>query len=68
MSIVANSFLCCGFSNSLEGSENCHIRDCIPTAEEEKSDGDPFSDTEDEADQVEELQDHGEEDYSSAEL
>ena len=27
--IVVHSFLCCGMSNSLDGSEDCHIRDCI---------------------------------------
>ena len=26
---VDNSFLGCGISNSLDGSEDCHIRDCI---------------------------------------
>ena len=65
--IIANSFLCCGISNSMDDSEDCHIRDCIPTADEEDSDEDPFLDSEYEADIIEELQDSIEENDSSAE-
>ena len=64
---MANSFLGC-ISNSLDCYEDCHIRDYITTTEDEESDGDPISDSEDEADRVEELECSGEEDDSSAEL
>ena len=37
--IVAHSFLSCGISNSLDGSEDCHIRDVIPTDVDEESEG-----------------------------
>ena len=37
--IVAHSFLSCGISNSLDGSEDCHIRDVIPTDVVEESEG-----------------------------
>ena len=61
-----NSFLGSGISNSMDSSEDCHIHDCIPTTEDEESDGDPISESEDEADPVEELEGSGEQDDSSA--
>ena len=45
--IVVHSFLCCGISSSLDGSEGCHIRDCIPTVDDD-SDGDGEGEEEDE--------------------
>ena len=65
--IVVKSILCYGISNSMDGSDDCNIPDCIPTAEEEDRDGNRFSDSEGEADKIEELQDSEEENDGSAE-
>ena len=44
--IVVHSFLCCGISNSLDGSEDCHIHDRIPTVDDD-SEGDGEGEEED---------------------
>ena len=54
--IVAYSFLSCGISNSLDGSEDCHIRDVIPTDVEEESEGEEGLDGDEEVDGLGEME------------